>query len=80
MSTYQFAAAGLNQVWDSVGYTGNNERFTNAFNYEFRSDIALSRDINMGTAISGLADAIGQAVSGVSTNISGGTEVGNGRF
>lgn len=68
MTVETFATARL----DSAGYTGMSDRVAAAFNQIMDMEISMSQAVNLGTAISGLSNAI----TGGGPNISVGAERG----
>ncbi len=69
----------MHEVLLAGGYTGSDPRVAAGVSAILSMELDLARSMNIGTQISSLVDAVGQAVSGITTNISGGQEVG-GRF
>lgn len=69
MTVETFATARL----DSAGYTGMSDRVAAAFNQIMDMEISMSQAVNLGTAISGLSNAL----AGAAPNISVGAERGS---
>lgn len=72
--SFHFSSAGL----VAAGYTGANDAVANAFNSIMGLEITMAQAVNLGTPISALSEATSVG-AGVSTNITGGNEVG-GRY